>query len=332
MPDENVPDTTAIETQPDSFLTAWSSRFDLPEGVKTSDDLASMIENTIGRSNLIQDGEDENALRDMREARAWRYANADKMTAFENWQAEQSAAPTPTYSPSQQSADDYKPRYQPMKVDSSLLQYLERDPDTGMFRAKLPELAPRASQVNGIYQQRQQFIEDLYSQPDEVISHLAHPAIQAALKPILDRLTVFEQQMTPIQQSQQMSALMEFESYYRDLLYAPSITTPQTKDDWTLAGQKYLELVDLGMQPEQAVAFVSNFAPAAPTQTPVDVKKTFLQHAKAVTRSTGQPTEAAGTVATALATGATQNTGKVTRAQKWRQAQQEAERELLEQG
>ena len=354
--------TATLETSPapatsaaDPFLEAWQSKFELPDGVKSGDDLSSQIENTFKRAHLLQEDEDEGTLREMREARAWRAQNASKWNAFEQWQQQQAAgavqqtqqAPSAPNQPTAQQVAEFQLRYKPMKVDQSLTQYLERDPDTGLFRAKLPELAPRAHEVNQVYQQRQQFIEDLYNAPDEFVGHLAHQAIQKAIQesvtPLQAQIAAMQQGMTPIQQQSQMQALVAFESQYKDMLYAPSITTPMTQDDWSPAGQAYLELLEAGLAPEKAVALVQRMAPkpvpqaiapAAPVEapkTPTEVKKGFLTRAKEQTRSTGQPTQAAGTVVTALKNGTPQNNGKMSERLKFQLARKEAEAELLEQ-
>lgn len=359
-----APETTqtpeaAPASASDPFLEAWSSKFELPEGVKSGDELSNQIENTFKRAQLLQEGEDESTLREMREARAWRAQNASKWTAFEQWQQQQAAGEQPTQQyqqyqqpqyaqqPTAQQVAEFQLRYKPMKVDQSLTQYLERDPDTGLFRAKLPELAPRAHEVNQVYQQRQSFIEDFYNAPDEFVGHLAHQAIQKAIAesvtPLQDQIAAMQQGMTPIQQQSQMQALVAFESQYRDMLYAPSITTPMTQDDWSPVGQAYLELLEAGLAPEKAVALVQRMAPkpvpqvaapvaaVAPPKTPTEVKKGFLTRAKEQTRSTGQPTQASGTVVTALKNGTAQNTGKMSERLKFQMARKEAEAELLEQ-
>lgn len=332
-------ETPAAPTQPvvyNSFADAFKAKFDgMPEDL-TEDDLVQSIQHATSRASLLQENEDEATLRSYREAAAWRAAHQSEFDKFQEWKAAQQA--TPTNTPASDPVENaWQPKYKPVTVDPGIMQYLERDQATGLFRAKLPELAPRAEEANRMLQYRQAVAEEMYSNPYEFGKEIVAPQLTQLETKLMKELEALKAQIQPIQQQTQMSALEAFERQNAAILFVQK----DGQNTWSPAGEVYDSLLNKGISPQDALDIVKKIpataAPAAPgspeptpVKTPESVKKAFTARAKEVSRSTGQPSEQSNTVTTAIVNHDSQQRARMTAKGRWKAAAAEAEREVLE--
>ena len=119
------------------------------------------------------------------------------------------------------------------------------------------------------------------------------------------------------------------------------------KTVWTRAGKAYDDLLQKGTAPQDALEYVQTHFPpeqaaaapaaqvapaatAAPAAPAKSQARQFIARAKQTSRSTGQPTNADGTVVTAMQNDTMQNTSRMSRKARWKAAAQQAEMEVLE--
>lgn len=334
----------AVESQPvvesapssDDFVSQFSQRlgFDVPQELSTTDALAAHLEKMANRAAVADDYEARIAQQQQ------------QLEEYERWKASQSqqtqSAPTQErvqHSPESQAQAEAERRWlMQQTVDTK---YLEQDPATGLYKAPqgYPELHAKADQANRVLLKRQQFTEELLSNPYEFLEELASPAMSKVEKRLLERISALEQQLTPVVQHAQASKLQAFEWQHKDVLYQADPSDPSALA-WSPTGELYQDFLGLGADPQTALNMAKARSPqisAQPTQqtaevAATEVKNNWLKRAKQVSRDTGQPTQAAGTIATALQNNGNQTTRKLTGRALYQQLAKEAEQELLETG
>lgn len=325
-----------------SLLDAFKSKFEIGDDV-TEDDLVSSIEKASQRAALLDENENEETLRSYREAHAWKQQAAQDWEKFQQWKASQGGG-SPEIEQAKRAAEakaeEIKRKYAPVRIDPTVMQYLERDPKTGLFKAILPELAPRAEEANRALQYRQRVAEEMYDDPYAFGEEISRPLVEQIKKEMLQQIEDLKRQLAPVQQQMQMSALEAFEAKHASYL---------TKEEngvrfWTPAGEAYDKLLGRGMAPQDALEIVQGLippsaqkpaenkpdAPAAPEVPQKSKAQQFIARAKNISRSTGQPTQADGTIVTAAREGDMQNKTRMTPKARWKAAAQQAEKEILE--
>lgn len=324
-----------------SFRDAFKSKFDIDDSV-TEEDLVSSIEKASQRAALLEETETEETLRAYREAHAWKQKAGQDWEKFQQWQQSQAEATSQATQAQQAAAQaaEIKRKYAPVKIDPTVMQYLERDAKTGLFKAILPELAPRAEEANRALQYRQRVAEEMYDDPYAFGEEISRPLVEQIKKEMLKEIEALKSQFAPVQQHMQMSALEAFEARHASYL----MKDEGGKRVWTPAGEAYDKLLNRGMAPQDALEIVQGLIPVEP-QKPAEKKpaaqavpevqqkskaQQFIARAKQISRSTGQPTQADGTIVTAAREGDMQNKTRMTPKARWKAAAQQAEKEVLE--
>ena len=318
-----------------SFKDAFASKFEGLDPSIDEDSLIQSIEHATSRASLLEDNETEDTLRAYREAHAFKQQIAGEYDEFQKWKASQK--PDETISKEVDKAvAEFQRKYNPVKVDPNIMPMLERDERTGMWRAKLPELAPRAEEANRMMMYRQQLAEEMYSDPYAFGAEIARPIVDQYKAEILKQIEELKSQLAPIQQTAQEQALSQFEWQHKDVLFVEK----DGKTELSPAGMAYEKACKTGMNPKDAMEFAKEMAKlvAPPVETKVvdpkevakDVKKAFVAKAKQVDKKTGQPSDVSNTIRTAIETKSPQNTARMTPRARWRAAAAEAEAEILE--
>jgi hypothetical protein len=275
--DEAIP-TTVVDSTPapselavsqPSLRESLADVFDIPEGV-SDEDFKNQMLSWYERSNQIGDNEDINQLR---QAAAQYQQIAPQLTAFQQWQqAQQAAPPAPT------PVDEWA-----MPEISATERALIKVSDNGRF---IPtELAdPVAVAAAAKANQRAAIQESIANLATTNPREYAKRAMQAELDrrdaAILEMINAFQQQVAPIQQyQQQVSAQAEFDAFVdanSSLLLKPS--ADGYGHVWTDAAgtfsKEYEGMVSRGVDPVVArdyalrlAAATAPVAPAAPAAT-----------------------------------------------------------------
>lgn len=322
-----------------SFRDAFKSKFDIDDSV-TEEDLVSSIEKASQRAALLEETETEDTLRAYREAHAWKQQAGQDWEKFQQWQKSQADSSAQAQQAAAAQAAEIKRKYAPVRIDPSDMQYLERDPKTGLFKATLPELAPRAEAANRALQYRQRVAEEMYDDPYAFGEEISRPLVDQIKKEMLQQIEDLKKQFAPVQKQIQMSALEAFEARHASYLFKEEGGVKA----WTAAGEAYDKLLNRGMAPQDAIELVQGLipveAPKAPDKKPAaqavpeaptkTKAQQFVARAKQISRSTGQPTQADGTIVTAAREGDMQNKTRMTPKARWKAAAQQAEKEVLE--
>lgn len=335
-----------VETQPivesstssNDFVSQFSQQlgFEVPQELSTPDALAAHLEKMQTRAALADDYESRLAQQ------------SQAMAEYEQWKASQSQQqqePNRASLPgSAENAAQKEAERRWLMQQTVDTRYLEQDPSTGLYKAPhgFPELHAKADQANKVLLKRQQFTEELLSNPYDFMEELAAPALSKVESKLLERIAALEQQLTPVMQHAQASTLQAFEWQNKDLLYQADPNDPSALA-WSPVGELYQDFMSLGADPRTALemakarsSVVSTQQVVSQSQTPEQasqaVKSNWLKRAKQVSRDTGQPTQSAGTIATALQTNGNQTTRKLTGRALYQQLAKEAENELMESG
>ena len=324
VPDISTPQPEIHESPntPDDFLTQFSDKlgFAVPEEFQNTDQLSQYMSKMSDRAAMADDYEHRIA------------EQGQQLEAWQNWQQQQQQQYEQSQQQqSQQSQQPVDPRrwQMPQNVDT---RFLESDPRTGMWKAPqgYPELHSKAEEANRALRQRQEFTEQLYSDPYSFTRELVSPAMSELEARLMERISQLEGQIQPVAAQSYASQLQAYEWANKDILYE---TGPSGDLIWSPAGELYQDYLELGADPQKAMQMASSRQQPQYQQqptTPVEVKNAWLQRAKAVSRETGQPTQASGTMATALRNGDSQTTTKMSGRARFKQYVQEAEQEVAE--
>ena len=301
----------------DNFLSQFSEKlgFAVPEEFENTDQLSQYMSKMSDRAAMADDYEHRIA------------EQGQQLEAWQNWQQQQ-----------QQQQQQYEQQYEqqqqvdprrwqmPQNVDT---RFLESDPKTGMWKAPqgYPELHSKAEEANRALRQRQEFTEQLYSDPYSFTRELVSPAMSELESRLMERISQLEGQIQPVAAQSYASQLQNYEWENKDVIYEKG---PDGNLIWSAAGELYQDYLELGADPQKAMEMARQRSTPQYPETPSEVKNSWLQRAKTVSRDTNQPTQAAGTVATALRNGDSQTTTKMSGRARFKQYVQEAEQEVAE--
>ena len=313
----------------DDFVSQFGQQlgFDVPAELDSSDKLSQYIQHMSARAGQADDYEHRIAQQsqELTDWRAWQQQQAQQSQQYEAQQTQQQA---------QQEASAARRWQMQQAVDT---RFLETDPRTGMWKAPqgYPELHSKAEEANKSLRQRQEFTEGLYADPYAFTRELVNPALSELEQKLMERISLLEGQIQPVAQRSYETQMQAFEWDNKEILYKDDPANPGQLT-WSAAGELYQDYLQLGADPKTAIemayqrSYGSQQQQQVAQETTASVKNSWLQKAKAVSRQTGQPTQAAGTVATALRNGDSQTTNKLTGRAKYKQYVQEAEQELSE--
>ena len=325
--DNGVPDT-------DDFVSQFSEKlgFEVPEGLRDTQKLSSYISSMSDRAAMADDYEQRLA------------AQTQELTNWREWQAQQEYNAQQSEQQEQKSASQQQADVRRWQMSQAVdTRFLETDARTGLWKAPqgYPELYGKAEEANRALKQRQEFTEQLYTDPYSFTKELVSPAMSELEMRLMERINALEGQIQPVAQRSYQPHMNQFENDNQQILYAEDPGDPG-KLVWSVAGELYQDYMQLGASPADAIQLAyqrvwgspqqqaaQQYEQAEPTSAS-EVKNSWLRKAKAVSRETGQPTQAAGTIATALRNGDSQTTNKLTGRAKYKQYVQEAEQELSE--